>query len=213
MSGRTQRVLIVGRSGSVLIDTVRILRDRRYAANASNQFDTLLDDYDLREPDLIIFGGMVPPEARAHLLAEVRTINPQVRFMQGMGGIAALVAAQVEEHFGGGVAGVEYVAAARVFDVTLEDTTPVLVEGLWATFVPPEPVAHSAVAFDGTLDDGLHQIAIPDEVPRQGSYAIVHIGPRVSAFQTGETPESVRRIVAAQSLPEPEPVTTRLPWD
>jgi hypothetical protein len=132
--------------------------------------------------------------------------------MHGLGGIAPLLAAQVEEHFGGGVAGVDYDAAARVFRVTLADPAPVVVEGHWATFVPPEPVAHSAVAFDGTLAAGAHDIAIPDGVPRQGSYAVVRIGPRVSAFQIGETPESVKRIAAAPSLPAPEPVTTKLPW-
>ena len=43
------RVLIVGRSGKVLRETVALLRERGYAANASNRFDSLLDDYDVRE--------------------------------------------------------------------------------------------------------------------------------------------------------------------
>ena len=213
MSGRTERVLIVGRSGRVLIDAVKGLRDRRYGANATNQFDTLLDDYDVREVDLIVFGGMVPPGTKEHLQAAIRAVHPKVTFMQGLAGIAPLLVAQVEQHFRGGAAGVDFDAAARAIWVTLADTAPVVVEGLWATFVPPEPVAHSAVAFDGELAPGVHQIATPDEVPRQGSYAVVRVGSRVSAFQIGETPESVKRIAADQSLPAPDPVTTRLPWD
>ncbi len=190
-----------------------MLRDRGYGANASNQFDRLLNDYDMSEVDLVIFGGMVPPDTKEQLRAEIRELNPRVRFMQGLGGIAPLLVAQVEELFDGAAPGVDYDAAARVFRVTLADTEPVMVEGLWATFVPPEPVAQSAIAFDGELASGEHEIAIPDGVPLQGSYAAVRIGKRVSAFQIGETPQSIKRIAAAQSLPAPEPVTTRHPWE
>lgn len=190
-----------------------MLRDRGYGANASNRFDRLLDDYDIYEVDLVIFGGMVPPDKKEHLRAEIRKLNPRVRFMQGLGGIAPLLVAQVEEFFGGAAHGVEYDAATRVFRVTLADAEPVVVEGLWARFVPPEPVAQSAIAFDDELASGVHEIAIPDDVPLQGSYAVVRIGGRVSAFQIGETPQSIKRIAAAQSLPAPEPVTTQLPWE
>ncbi|MDF3312927.1 hypothetical protein P3H15_49280 [Rhodococcus sp. T2V] len=213
MSARTERVLIAGRSGSVLVDAVKLLRDRGCGANATNQFDTLLDDYDMREVDLVIFGGMVPPDKKERLQAEIRTLNPQMKFMQGLGGIAPLLVAQVEELFGGGAGGVEYDAGARAFRVTLTVAAPVMVHALWATFVPPEPVGHSAVAFDGELAAGAHKIAIPDEVPRLGTYAVVRIEGRVSAFQIGETPESIKRIAAAQTLPAPEHVTTRFPWE
>ena len=213
MSDRTRRVLIVGRSGSVLVDAVAMLRDRGYGANASNRFDRLLNDYDMYEVDLVVFGGMVPPDKKEHLRAEIRKLNPRVRFMQGLGGIAPLLVAQVEEFFEGAAHGVEYDAATRVFRVTLADAEPVVVEGLWARFVPPEPVAQSAIAFDDELASGVHEIAIPDDVPLQGSYAVVRIGERVSAFQIGETPQSIKRIAAAQSLPAPEPVTTQLPWE
>src|SRR6478609_2602398 len=101
MSTRTGRVLIVGRSTAVLVDTVAMLRERGHGANASNQFDRLLDDYDFREVDLVIFGGMVPPEKKEQLQVEIRNLNPRVTFMQGLGGIAPLLVAQVEEFFGG----------------------------------------------------------------------------------------------------------------
>ena len=212
MTNTLGRVLIVGRSGSVLIDAVAMLRDRGYAANASNQFDRLLDDYDIREVDLVIFGGMVPPEKKEQLRTEIRDLNPRASFLQGLGGIAPLLVAQVEEFFCGAAPRVEYDAATRVFRLTLAASARVLVEGLWATFVPPEPVAQSVVVFDDALAAGAHEIAIPDEVPVEGSYAAVRIGDRVSALQIGGTPQSIRRIAPAQSLPAPEPVTTRLPW-
>ncbi|WP_147341159.1 hypothetical protein [Actinomadura logoneensis] len=212
MSTNTLRILIIGRTGSVLVDAVAMLRERGYAANATNQFDTLLDDYDVREPDLVIFGGMVPPEKKERMRADIRELNPQVTFMQGLGGIAPLLIAQVEEFAKGAASGVEYDASARAFHITLDAAASVMVEGLWARFVPPEPVAQSTLVFNGELAAGAHQIAIPDEVPEQGSYAAVRIGDRVSAFQIGETPASVKRIAADQSLPAPTPVTTHFPW-
>lgn len=212
MTTRTKRVLIVGRSAPVLLDAVAILRERGYAANASNQVDRILNDYDMREVDLVIFGGMVPPEKKGALQAEIRGLNTGVSFRQGLGGIAPLLAAQVKEFFGGAAPGVEYDTEERVVRVTLAEAARVVVEGLWATFVPPEPVPQSAVASDGVLAPGVHDIAIPDEVPVQGSYATVRVAERVSAFQIGETPQSIKRIAASQSAPAPKPVTTRLPW-
>ncbi|RMI41794.1 hypothetical protein EBO15_21880 [Actinomadura harenae] len=204
-------MLIVGRSASVLLDAVAMLRDRGYGANASNQFDTLLNDYDLGEVDLVVFGGMVPPATKERLRTDIHELNPRVSFLQGLGGIAPLVVAQVEEYAGGAPSGVEYDPSARLFRIALGDAAPVKVEGLWATFVPPEPVAQSVLILDGELAAGVHQIAIPDDVPRQGSYATVRIGERVSALQIGETPRSVKRL-AAQPLPAPRPVTTHYPW-
>ncbi len=212
MTDRTKRVLIVGRSGSVLVDAVAMLRDRGYGANASNQFDRLLHDYDMSEVDLVIFGGMVPPDRKEQLRAEILELSPRVCFMQGLGGIARLLVAQVEQLFAGAAPGVEYDAAARVLRVVLAADESVVVEGLWAEVVPPEPVAHSVIAHDGVLAAGEHEIAIPDVVPMQGSYVVVRIGNRVSALQIGETPQSIKRIAAAQSLPAPDPVTTGFPW-
>lgn len=211
MSTGTGRALIVGRSTAVLVDTVAMLRERGYGANASNQFDRLLDDYDPREVDLVIFGGMVPPERKEQLQEEIRHLNPRVTFLQGLGGIAPLLVAQVEEFFGGAAPGVEYDATARVVHVTLDHAAPVVVEGIWGTFVPPEPVGHTLVAFEGELGAGTHAIPIPDEVPLATSFAAVRLGSRVSVLQIGATPQAVKRI-APGSLPTPEPVSTRLPW-
>lgn len=211
MSTPTCGVLIVGRSTAVLVDTVAMLRERGYGANASNQFDRLLDDYDFREVDLVIFGGMVPPEKKEQLQVEIRNLNPRVTFMQGLGGIAPLLVAQVEEFFGGAGPDVEYDAMARVLHVTLDDAAPVVVEGIWGTFLPPEPVGHTVIAFEGELGAGEHAIPIPDEVPFETSFAAVRVRNRVSVMQIGATPQAITRIVPG-SLPAPEPVSTRLPW-
>ncbi|WP_133434160.1 hypothetical protein [Aeromicrobium phragmitis] len=213
MTEETHRILIVGRSQGVLVDSVRMLRDRGYAANASNQFDTLLDDYDLREVDLVIFGGMVPPTTKDHLATRIRQINSQAHFLQGLAGIAPLLVAQVEEHFSGAVSGVTYDPNARSFRLALADAASVTLHGLWATFVPPDPVAQTAVAYDGELAAGTHEIAVPEDVPRQGSFAAMRIGGRTSTFQLGEMPQSVTRAAATGSLPPPEPLTTRFPWE
>lgn len=212
MSEQSKRVLIVGRSAAVLEETVALLRERGYGANASNQFDRLLNDYDPRELDLVIFGGMVPPERREQLRTEIRELNPQVSFLQGLGGIAPLLVAQVQEFFGGTVPGIEHDPGRRVIRVSLPARERVVVEGLWGIFVPPEPVGRSLVVLDDELPAGVHEVAIPDEVPAQASYAAVRVGGRVWVSQIGETPASVRSI-APGSLPAPAPVTTRLPWD
>ncbi|REG00307.1 EmrB/QacA subfamily drug resistance transporter [Asanoa ferruginea] len=57
---KPERVLIVGRSPSVLVDAVDILRADGYTANATNQFDRVLDDYDVTDLDVLVFGGHGP---------------------------------------------------------------------------------------------------------------------------------------------------------
>ena len=212
MVERGGRVLIAGRSAQVLVDAVGLLRERGYGANASNQFDRLLDDYDVREVDLVIFGGMVPPATKQRLQAEIRELNPRVSFLQGLGGIAPLLVAQVEQFFEGAVPDVRYDAATRTVRIGLSVAASVVVEALWAAFTP-EPVARSAIVVDGELAAGVHEIVMPVEVPVEGSYVTVRVGPRVCDIQIGETPRSVRRIAASGGLPASVPVTTRHRWD
>ena len=54
------RILVIGRSPSVLVDTVEILRSKGYSVDATNQFDRVLDDYHAEDIDIVVFGGMVP---------------------------------------------------------------------------------------------------------------------------------------------------------
>ena len=60
-----RRVLLVGRSPAVLADTVSLLHDRGFTAEATNRFDHVLAEFDVRQVDLVVFGGQVPEERRA----------------------------------------------------------------------------------------------------------------------------------------------------
>lgn len=213
MTARTRRILIIGRTPSVLAEAVALLRERGYAANASNQFDTVLDDYDVREVDLVLLGGAVPPETKDRLTTEAGRLHPELQVVQGLGGIPPLLVAQVEELFGGGVPDLEYVAAARTLRLTLPAPTRVRVEGLWADVVDYAPVTRSTEVLDRELAAGEHTIPVPDAVPVEGSYLTVRAGDRVSALRIGDTPQQVTQLVAAGPLPDPEPLTTRDPWE
>ena len=85
------RILVVGRSPSVLVDTVEILRGKGYSADATNQFDRVLDDYDAEDLDVVVFGGMVPADTKQRLRQEIRERNAHVMFVQGLAGIAGLM--------------------------------------------------------------------------------------------------------------------------
>jgi hypothetical protein len=87
---------VVGRSPNVLIDTVEILRGKGYSADATNQFDRVLDDYAGEDIDILVFGGMVPADTKQRLRQEISEHNAHVTFVQGLAGIAGLIAPQVE---------------------------------------------------------------------------------------------------------------------
>src|SRR5436190_18498130 len=90
------RILVIGRSESVLSEAVTILRAKGYAAGATNEFDRTLDLFDAGQLDLVVFGGMVPPDTKEHLREQISTRNPAVAFVQGYAGIPGLLAKQVE---------------------------------------------------------------------------------------------------------------------
>lgn len=211
------RILIVGRSPGVLLEAVDILRGRGYKANATNQFDDVLDDYDVSELDILVFGGMVPADTKQHLREEVSKLNRTVTFVQGLGGIAGLIAAQVEAVTATDApAGVEvtYDTSRRSVLITLAEAAHATVEAWWGTsFQPPEPQSTSAVVFDGKLEPGHHVIAMPDDVPSQASFAAARIDNSVHVFTVGEMPTAITRLVPGsatdQRLPEVRKVTTR----
>lgn len=205
------RVLIVGRSAPVLIDAVAALRRIGYPANATNQFDRLLDDYDARDIDLVVFGGQVPAEQRADLESAMAERNPQIRFVDGLGGVAVLLVAQIEEYFGAPLEGVAYDASARDVRLRLETGAHVEVSGVWAVPVGSEPSPRSAIAHAGVLAGGEHTIPLPDDVPALGAFVIVRINGRVAVFPVAE--KAPVRGGTGSPLPVAEPVTTRLPWE
>jgi hypothetical protein len=216
---RPVRVLVVGRSPKVLVDVVDLLRERGYAANATNQFDRVLADYDVTGLDVLVFGGMVPAETKQDLRDQVRKLNPQVVFLQGLTGIAGVIAAQVQALAAGDWAGdaaadLLYDDAERTLRVTLQAPAHVTVKAWWATsFTPPEPTSSSITVFDDALTPGSHVIGIPDEVPTVASFAAVTVDDAVRVLTIGAMPDSVQRMVPTSShetrLPSVAAVTTR----
>jgi hypothetical protein len=187
------RILAIGRSETVLSELVTILREKGYAAGATNEFDRTLDLFDAGQLDLVVFGGMVPPDTKEHLREQISGRNPAVAFVQGYAGIAGLIAKQVEAALSdattGPTASVTYDAGSRSIAISLGGPQNVSIVAWWHTsFVPPEPRSTSRVVLDEELDTGAHTITIPDDVPAQASFATVSIGPSVHAFIIGPMP-------------------------
>jgi hypothetical protein len=173
---------------------VTILRENGYAAGATNEFDRVLDLFDAGQLDLVVFGGMVPPDAKESLRAQLSVRNPAVAFLQGYAGIPGLVAKQVEAALRDATttdpgASVSYDADTRSIGVSLPAPQDVTVIAWWHTsFVPPEPRSTSRLILDQQLPAGDHTVAIPDEVPAQASFATVSVSSSVHAFIIGAMP-------------------------
>jgi hypothetical protein len=187
------RILVIGRSETVLAEAVTILREKGHAAGATNEFDRTLSLFDARQLDLVIFGGMVPPDTKEDLREQISARNPDVTFVQGYAGIPGLIAEQAEaalsDRTAGPTASVSYDARSRSIALSLGRPQHVTVTAWWATsFVPPEPKSTSRVILDEELRTGAHAIAIPDEVPAQASFATVSIGASAHAFIVGPMP-------------------------
>lgn len=213
---RPGRVLVVGRSPHVLLDTVDALRAQGYAADATNRFDRVLDDHDVTELDVLVFGGMVPADTKHELRASVRARNPRVCFVQGLAGIPGLIAAQVRAATGteAPTGEIGYDAARRAVRLTLAGAGHVTVQAWWMTsFVPPEPRSTSMLVFDRDLGAGPHTVRLPDRVPGTASFAAVTVGPTVRVFTVGPLPDAVTRLApttaADDRLPAVDQVSTR----
>ncbi|MFI5957389.1 hypothetical protein [Cryptosporangium sp. NPDC051539] len=192
------RILVVGRSPSVLAATVEILRAKGYSADATNQFEKVVDDYSVDDLDLLVFGGMVPAETKKRLRQEMSRLNPHITFLQGLAGIPGVIAAQVQaatavEALDDSV--VSYHQEQRALHLTLTGPTPVTVEAWWHTsFVPPEPTSTAMRVFDGPLDAGSHTMTLPDPVPSEASFLGVTVGPSTRVFTIGPMPTAVTQL-------------------
>lgn len=187
------QILAIGRSESVLSELVTILREKGYAAGATNAFDRTLDLFDAGQLDLVVFGGMVPPATGEHLREQIAAQNPAVAFVQGYAGIPGLIAEQVKAALSHGASGptasVTYDAQSRSIGISLDRPQHVTVTAWWHTsFAAPEPKSTARVILDEELPAGTHTITIPDEVPAQASFATVSTGPSVHAFIVGPMP-------------------------
>ena len=192
-----ERILVIGRSPSVILDAADMLRSKGFHADATNQFDEVLTDYDTTNIDVVVFGGMVPPNAKEYLREEISKVNGHVTFVQGLAGIAGLIAAQVE-----GVTStasdddVAYDTTTRTVQLTLRQPAQVVVEAWWATsFRPPEPTSTSMRVIDTRFESGEHIVLLPAEVPPVASFVTVSVGPTVRAFTVGAMPAAVMRMV------------------
>jgi hypothetical protein len=186
-----RRVLVIGKSKGVLTETAELLRGKGYAADATNEFDRVLETFDVTAYDVVVFGGMVPPEMKVRLHDEISARNAHVVFVQGFAGIPGLITAQVEAAAGAhnSSADVEYEAASRSVRVRLDEPCEVRVVAWWGTsFVPPEPKSTSMAVLDEKLPAGSHDIVIPDKVPTRGSFVTVSIGSTAWAFIVGVLP-------------------------
>lgn len=211
------RILVVGRSPSVLVDTVEILRSKGYSADATNQFDRVLDDYDAQDIDIVVFGGMVPASTKQYLRQEIGERNAHVTFVQGLAGIAGLIAAQIEGEITAGQPDGSHVAYdqdQRSVHLMLHNAARVTVQAWWATsFTPPEPKSTSMQVLDAELAEGPHSIALPAEVPSVASFLAVTVGSAVRTFTVGAMPQSVMSMVpvAGRSAPDSPPPGSQLP--
>ncbi|MGC5165480.1 hypothetical protein [Luteimicrobium sp. DT211] len=189
------RVIVVGRSPSVLEAAVDDLRAQGYDADATNQFASVLDDYDGRSVDVLVFGGMVPADAKERLRRDVSALNPQVTVVQGLAGIAGLIAAQVRAATSPGAPAVAYDPDARTVSVTLEAAADVVVDAWWAvSMTPPEPTSASLRVLDARLEAGTHAVALPDDVPSVASFVAVTVGPSTGVVVVGPMPRAVTQL-------------------
>jgi hypothetical protein len=199
------RVLIIGRSENVLSETVQILRLAGHAAGASNDFAHVMDLFDVAAVDMVVFGGMVPPDTKELLRQQISDRNPAMTFVQGFAGIAGLIAAQVQAALTGagdaqtGLA-VTYDPQARTVDLHLDRPENVQVVAWWGTsFTPPEPRSTSLVLLDAGLPAGSHTVALPGEVPPQASFVTVAAGDAAQALVVGPMPAGT----TMASFPQP----------
>jgi hypothetical protein len=71
----------------------------RLQAEATNDFTDITGQFDVKEINLVVFGGQVPPERTADLGEEIGALNPRVIFVQGLAGIPGLIVNQVRGAF------------------------------------------------------------------------------------------------------------------
>jgi hypothetical protein len=206
IASRPERILVIGRSPGVIIDAADILRSKGFHADATNQFDKVLADYDPSNLDVVVFGGMVPANSKQHLREEISRVNGHVTFVQGLAGIAGLIAAQVEGAMSseGDDNGVAYDRAKRTVQLTLQQPAQVVVEAWWATsFAPPEPTSTSMRVLDSHFDPGEHLVQLPAEVPSVASFVTVSVGSDVRAFTVGAMPDAVLRLAPTGDPSQP----------
>lgn len=170
-SNPPRRVLLLGASERVVGECVAALRDLGYTAQGTNDFYTDIPGrFDVTRIDLISLGGLVPPERKAEIKAQIGAVNPRVIFIDALAGIPGLIASQVQQAFTPGAQdparAAAYEPGDRSIRLTLTAPAAVTVTLWWRTaLIPPDPKSDSLVLLDGQLPGGEHAIAVPDNIP------------------------------------------------
>lgn len=180
-------VLLIGKSQLVLDESVAGLSDLGYTALATNDFTDISGRFDVKEVNLVVLGGQVPPDRKAELREEIGAANPEVIFVQGLAGIPGLIINQVQGAFTADHQGLTrapaYTPDDRSIRLTLADPADVTVTVWWQTsFVPPHPKSDSLVLLDAQLAPGEHAIPVSDHVPPKAAFATVKIDAAIYAF-------------------------------
>jgi hypothetical protein len=196
------RVLVIGRSENVLSEAVQILRGQGQAAGASNDFAGVMNLFDMTAVDIVVFGGMVPPDTKELLRQQISGRNPAMTFIQGLAGIAGLIVAQVQAARTGDALAVTYDPQTRTVDLHLDRPEDVRVVAWWATsFTPPEPLSTSRLLLEARLPAGPHAVTLPEEVPEQASFVTVTAGDAVQALTVGPMPAGTTMNFTANTGP------------
>jgi hypothetical protein len=206
------RVLIIGKSQLVLDGTTDGLRELGYAADATNEFGDLTGQFDLRQLDVVVLGGQVPPDRKAELMHEISSVNPPVIFVQGLAGIPGLIVQQVRAAFSGESedpgSTASYDPAKRAIKLTLAHPADVKVTAWWQTsFVPPDPESDARVLLDAGLDVGDHAVPVPEEIPDRAAFAAVEVDHTIQTFAITTTP-SGQAASAAETTPPSSSATS-----
>jgi hypothetical protein len=180
-------VLLIGKSQLVLDGAVAGLRDLGHKAEATNDFADLTARFDMKEIDLVVFGGQVPPDRKTELREEISAINPRAIFVQGLAGIPGLIVNQVEGAFASRDHDTSeaptFTPETRSIHVTLAGPADVKVTIWWQTsFVPPDPKSDSLLLLDDRLTAGDHAVTVPDLVPPQAAFATVRVDAAIYSF-------------------------------
>jgi hypothetical protein len=180
-------VLLIGRSQLVLDQSVAGLRDLGYTAQATNDFTDVTGRFDVKEIDLVVFGGQVPPDRKAELKEEIGAINSAVIFVQGLAGIPGLIISQVRAALTANHQDLSraptYAPDDRSIRLTLADPADVKVIVWWQTsFVSPDPKSDALLLLADQLAGGDHAIPVPDHVPPTAAFATVQIDEAIYTF-------------------------------
>jgi hypothetical protein len=181
------RALLIGKSQLVLDESVAGLRGLGYKAEATNDFADITGRFDVKEIDLVVFGGQVPADRKAELREEIGTINPGVIFVQGLAGIPGLIVNQVQGAFMANhqdpTRAPTYTPDDRSIRLTLANPADVNVTVWWQTsFVPPDPKSDSLLLLDDQLAAGDYAIPVPGHVPPKAAFATVQVDGAIYAF-------------------------------